>query len=148
MARKDFFRDTWIRYLGYANEVGEAFRPLIERRFVNYSYGLAFGYVLADTTDKALQKFWHDGRLTKVLWATGDALIWQSLASIIIPGIVINRIVAYSNVGLKKYAPKIPRRQRLWMTVGIGIMSIPIIVSPIDHSVHFLMNITYRQIFK
>ena len=23
---RDIFRDTWVRYFGYANEVGEAFR--------------------------------------------------------------------------------------------------------------------------
>ena len=39
--------------LGYANEVGEAFRALVNVKFVYASYGLASAYVLADTNDKA-----------------------------------------------------------------------------------------------
>lgn len=30
----DIFRDTWVRYLGYANEFGESFRPLFPRLVV------------------------------------------------------------------------------------------------------------------
>lgn len=28
----DVYRDTWVRYLGYANEVGESFRPSAGKR--------------------------------------------------------------------------------------------------------------------
>lgn len=49
----DIFRDTYVRYLGYSNEIGEAFRPLVSRTFVNSTYVLATGYVLADTYTKA-----------------------------------------------------------------------------------------------
>jgi fission process protein 1 len=41
--------------LGYANEVGEAFRPLIHVNWVRLSYGIASTYVLADTWDKSLK---------------------------------------------------------------------------------------------
>ena len=49
----DIYRDTPVRLLGYANEVGEAFRALVNVKFVYASYGLASAYVLADTNDKA-----------------------------------------------------------------------------------------------
>ncbi|VVC97830.1 unnamed protein product [Leptidea sinapis] len=52
MGEVDFFRDTWVRYLGYANEVGESFRPLIPVKVVRASYAVAFAYGLADTADK------------------------------------------------------------------------------------------------
>ena len=44
----DIWRDTPVRLLGYANEVGESFRYVFPRG-VAPSYVLAFGYVLADT---------------------------------------------------------------------------------------------------
>lgn len=49
----DIYRDTPVRLLGYANEVGEAFRALINVKYVYASYGVASAYVLADTFDKA-----------------------------------------------------------------------------------------------
>ena len=49
----DIYRDTPVRLLGYANEVGEAFRALVNVKLVHASYGLASAYVLADTYDKA-----------------------------------------------------------------------------------------------
>ncbi|ESO97543.1 hypothetical protein LOTGIDRAFT_60346, partial [Lottia gigantea] len=48
----DVFRDTWVRYLGYSNEVGEAFRSLVNVKLVYLSYGLASSYVLADSIHK------------------------------------------------------------------------------------------------
>ena len=48
----DIFRDTLLRYAGYANEVGEAFRALTPKVFVHGTYVVASAYVLADATDK------------------------------------------------------------------------------------------------
>eukprot|EP00232_Nephroselmis_pyriformis_P025181 CAMPEP_0182858056 /NCGR_PEP_ID=MMETSP0034_2-20130328/3437_1 /TAXON_ID=156128 /ORGANISM="Nephroselmis pyriformis, Strain CCMP717" /LENGTH=460 /DNA_ID=CAMNT_0024989399 /DNA_START=120 /DNA_END=1502 /DNA_ORIENTATION=- len=47
----DIWRDTPIRYLGYSNELGEAFRPLVGG-LANLTYIVAIGYVLADAFDK------------------------------------------------------------------------------------------------
>ena len=53
----DIYRDTPLRLLGYANEVGEAFRALVSVKFVIGTYGVASAYVLADTYDKASKVF-------------------------------------------------------------------------------------------
>ncbi|KHN71649.1 Mitochondrial fission process protein 1 [Toxocara canis] len=53
----DVYRDTPIRLLGYANEVGEAFRALVPVNLVRFSYVVAFGYVCADTADKSRKSF-------------------------------------------------------------------------------------------
>ena len=42
---------------GYANEVGESFRPLVPKLFVNLSYGVAISYVLAECVDKSVRAF-------------------------------------------------------------------------------------------
>ena len=49
----DLFRDTPVRYLGYANELGEAFRPILPK-FLVPSYFVSFGYVFADTFELTL----------------------------------------------------------------------------------------------
>lgn len=36
---------------------------------------------------------------------------------------------------------------RLWGATIIGLMAIPVIITPIDYSVDTFMNLTYRQIF-
>lgn len=46
-----------INIIGYANEIGEAFRPLVHRSVVMGSYGISSAYVLADTWDKALKAY-------------------------------------------------------------------------------------------
>ncbi|KAK3250780.1 hypothetical protein CYMTET_39856 [Cymbomonas tetramitiformis] len=48
----DLYRDTLLRYLGYSNECGEAFRPLVGNFWANMTYIIAVSYVLADAVDK------------------------------------------------------------------------------------------------
>lgn len=59
----DLFRETPVRYLGYTNELGEAFRPLISKVFVNFSYLVASAYVFADTFTKAKRIYEVSGLL-------------------------------------------------------------------------------------
>lgn len=54
---KDIYRESPLRYLGYSNELGESFRPLIKKWMVNASYGVAIAYVLADAQDKSRQAY-------------------------------------------------------------------------------------------
>ncbi len=73
----DIWRDTPVRLLGYANEVGESFRYVVPRGVVP-SYMLAFGYVFADTQDKAWKQYVKDQKqITRTLAvSTLDCLIW------------------------------------------------------------------------
>lgn len=147
-AEKDIYRDTPVRLLGYANEVGESFRALVHVNIVRLSYGVASAYVVADAVDKVK-------RADKVkcadldmhrhkLYATAvDTLLWQALASVIVPGFTINRVCALSLFLLRKYS-SLGLATRKWTTTGIGLGCIPFIVSPIDHSIHKLMDFTVR----
>lgn len=145
---KDIFRDSPLRLLGYANEVGESFRSLIHVKWVNLSYGIASAYVVADTIDKS-QKTYKipcdnaQQRRRNVMVAAADTLVWQSFASVIIPGFTINRICAASLLILKK-TTKLPSTTRKWITTAIGLSSIPFIVKPIDHMVDYAMDRTFR----
>jgi len=102
--QQDLWRDSLVRYLGYANELGESFRPIVPGLVVP-SYLVAFGYVLGDTLDKAGKahaKAVADGlsarkKTAVVADATFDTLAWQTMASVVIPGFTINRVVRSEN---------------------------------------------------
>ena len=55
MFQVDLYRDTPVRYLGYANECGEAFRPLVPEIAVLATYGIAIAYVTADAISKGIK---------------------------------------------------------------------------------------------
>ncbi|XP_072033930.1 mitochondrial fission process protein 1-like [Amphiura filiformis] len=144
----DIFRDTLLRYLGYANEVGESFRALVPGSVVLGSYVVASSYVVADATSKGYQAskvdWGEDSTSKKVVHAVGDTLIWQGLASVAIPGFTINRICKLSHYVLANTS-SLPLPVRKWTTTAIGLASIPFIVKPIDRSVDYAMNNTLRR---
>ncbi|OWF40402.1 mitochondrial fission process protein 1-like [Mizuhopecten yessoensis] len=145
----DIFRDTPVRYLGYANEVGESFRAQIHVNAVRFSYAIASGYVVADAVHKGKEaslKTWkNEGqKSSQVRWAIFDTLMWQGLASVAIPGFTINRICALSAYALKKNS-QLPGKTRKWITTIIGLACIPFIIKPIDLSVDALMENTVRK---
>ncbi|XP_030568527.1 mitochondrial fission process protein 1 [Drosophila novamexicana] len=140
----DIYRHTFIRYMGYSNEVGEAFRPLVPKSFVAASYGMAIGYVCTDTFDKALRHQMAGGTDREMLLMGADVFTWQMLASVLIPGLTINRITAISRSLLKK-SPSIVLKT---LPTIIGLASIPLIVHPIDHMVDRLMDATYRKMVR
>lgn len=134
---------------GYANEVGEAFRSMVHVNVVRLSYVVASSYVVADAVHKgqeASQKTYdkkHDKR-NRVGIAVLDTFIWQGLASVAIPGFTINRICAFSGFLLQRSTRwSLPVRR--WTTTFIGLACIPFIIKPIDRSVDFLMENSFRK---
>lgn len=143
----DIYRDTPLRLLGYANEVGEAFRALVSVSFVRATYGVASAYVLADTYDKGVKMSKVPEAKTKeVAVAAVDTLLWQAFASVIVPGFTINRICAASLIGLGRALPGVADTARKWAVTAIGLGVIPFIVHPIDSGVHIVMDNTTRKI--
>ncbi|KAH8318392.1 hypothetical protein KR074_003234, partial [Drosophila pseudoananassae] len=138
----NIFRLTSLRLIkGYSNEIGEAFRPLVSKSLVAASYGMAIGYVCTDTFDKSLRLRMNGAPTREVLVKGGDVFSWQMLASVTIPGLVINRITWATRLAMRR-APV-----ALLKTVPtlVGLASIPLIVHPIDNLVDRVMDATYRQ---
>lgn len=145
------FRDSLLRYLGYANEVGESFRYQFPKLVVP-SYVVAFGYCFADaatsgnaTYNKSLAAGSNTASLDALV-TTFDCLIWQSLASVTIPGATINAIVRASRFSVARSPLALPVTIATWTPTAVGLGSIPLIIQPIDQGVHILMDATYRQI--
>jgi mitochondrial fission process protein 1 len=170
------FRDTPVRYLGYANEIGESFRYQYPK-YVVPSYIVAFGYCLADAISTGYHSYnstklnpssqlnntiegqnssnssrQQEQQLRRAVIATLDTLLWQTLASVMIPGYVIHTIVKVTKYSISpSVVPKqikVPLMVVTWLPTAIGLGAIPFIVHPIDHSVDYILNNTTRTFFK
>jgi fission process protein 1 len=149
------FRDSLCRYLGYANEVGESFRYQFPG-LVRPSYVVAFGYCCADavstgwTVYNKIDNSEHvgsalDARNHNTLHATVDTLLWQSLASVMLPGATINMVVKASRLIVQKSPLAVPVLVSQWLPTAMGLGSIPLIVQPIDNGVDYILDRSTRQ---
>ncbi|XP_044764193.1 mitochondrial fission process protein 1 [Coccinella septempunctata] len=145
----DIYKDTPLRLLGYANEVGESFRHIIGRKWVNFSYGIATLYVIADTIDKTWKSYEKNKEdpkcFKKVTFQCVDTLTWQMLASVVIPGYTINRICALSTYLINK-SNLVSKNACRIIVPGIALASIPFIIKPIDHGTDYLLDNSLRKI--
>eukprot|EP00466_Bigelowiella_natans_P017652 jgi/Bigna1/141176/aug1.61_g15884 len=168
------------RYLGYANELGEAFRPLVSTTFVRGTYGVSTAYVLADTYDKVqrckkvlrrkvveidtlifiasnpkadklcvrdIQRKSSPAvtsrfQTAEMVEAGTDTLLWQGLASVIVPGFTIHQIVHWTSRSLRVI--KAPKSAVTIIPTAAGLGAIPFIVHPIDEAIHWLGDNTWR----
>mmetsp|Transcript_19050 Transcript_19050/g.26186 ORF Transcript_19050/g.26186 Transcript_19050/m.26186 type:complete len:164 (+) Transcript_19050:89-580(+) len=142
----DLWRDTPIRFVGYANEVGEAFRSVYPK-YLRLSYIVAFGYVGCDAADKIYRAI-NDGASNETTIKIGaDVLIWQTFASVIIPGKTIHLIASATNYSVNKLRifSHLPFAIRKWAPTAVGLVSIPLIIHPIDTFVTNTMDQTVRK---
>ena len=143
---RDIWRETPLRFLGYTNEVGESFGVLYPK-YVRPSYGVAFTYVACDTADKTLASIQEGDTPINVFRIGSDALIWQTLASVLIPGKVIN-IAANEAANLLNsttVTKRLPPKVKKWTPTIIGLTLIPLIIQPIDHLVDVFMDNSIRM---
>ncbi|GFH61045.1 hypothetical protein CTEN210_17521 [Chaetoceros tenuissimus] len=154
------FRDSLLRFMGYANEVGESFRYQFPK-LVAPTYVLAFGYCAADSLNAGYTKWNEDDSKRKInnqslvskeyeiAYAVGDTLLWQCFASVLIPGGIINVIVRASRFAIARPAlGGLPSGIKKWSPTAVGLGSIPFIVHPIDTFVDMVMDETTRKWFK
>lgn len=181
----DPLRDGPLRYLGYSNELGEAFSAWLFPGGVPLSYAVAVSYVLFDTWDKytrtlvdaeekidisACAKSVNKAKLVSIIgFERGiDTLVWQLLASVIIPGYTIHTIVGLSSDTLEhtlnvnpevlntawiastlSLSPEIVRHfAEKSLPTFLGLLTIPFIVHPIDSAVHGVLNVTLRPLLR
>jgi len=163
----DIYRDTPLRYMGYMNEVGEAFRPVIPVTGVYLGYVVAIVYVFADAISKARkapkisEPLFKAAGMTKSpsscsIPALVDVLSFQLLASVIIPGFTINRWVAFCELVIEKMefavegsaAYDFPFNDLIveWGATAGGLLLIPLIIKPIDFLVEQFLDRTLRTV--
>ena len=168
----DIYRDSLLRYAGYLNEIGEAFRPLIPSFIVGLSYIAALTYVFADGISKGIaagkltpstpepEQSFYNSNLGCTLAASADTLSFQLLASIAFPGYIINRWVtlcgylthekmdftALSDLSGGAFTPD---QLADTFPTAMGLALIPIIVKPLDALTEKILdNITRPWLYR
>jgi len=151
------FRDSLLRYLGYANEVGESFRYQFPK-LVRPSYVVAFGYCGMDALSTGY-RVWNQQQQSPtttpskpnkqqqaIVAETFDTLVWQSLASVMIPGAIINILVKASRRAVSRSPITLPVILSKWLPTSVGLGSIPLIIHPIDNAVDYAMDNSIRMV--
>ena len=137
----DPYRETSLRYMGYANELGEAFTSYLPEWGLPASYCVAASYVMFDTIDKGQKAFdaaEEEEKITDTLRISMETLTWQMLASVFWPGSIIRVIVnmaAHMSGDDHQYLPTL-----------VGLAAIPLIVKPIDTTVDKLMETSISKV--
>jgi len=152
----DIYRDSALRYMGYANECGEAFVAWLPVWGVPATYGVAATYVLADTVDKGLKRWKKaegaDDRLNQAVAVAMETVTWQMLASVFWPGSFIRVVVASTNLAIAKadlsafdaLAAQGIDVERILPTL-FGLAAIPFIVKPIDTTVDTAAEMSFAK---
>ncbi|KAK4878290.1 hypothetical protein RN001_010796 [Aquatica leii] len=132
-----------LRYLGYASQLGEIFRYVIGHKMVGHAYSVAIAYVIAETLIKSKQEYKQQKvrNYGRVLFVGMDTFLWHAFASIILPGIVLQRTSSFFYNRLFM----VPNPVRGLTVAGLGIMTIPVIVRPIDDFVDGVLDVMLRK---
>ena len=132
--------------MGYANECGEAFRPIVPVIFVILSYVAAISYVLADTVDKGKKGADAPGAnsIARAVLGSVDTFVWQMLASVVFPSFIINRLVTLI-VTLQATVDLPEALQADWIATVLGLVAIPPSVSPARHADPLILNGLLRK---
>lgn len=149
----DLYRDTAVRYFGYANEVGEAFRPLVPAPLVTFSYLVAFCYIAADSYSqgaKVVDPSSGGGWKKPSVLASIDSLLFQFMASVIFPSFTINRWVTFFGTVLSELPEEqfsnVSTEVLQYLPTATGLILIPIICAPLDVLTHRLLDNSFRSV--
>ena len=136
----NIFRDSLLRYMGYANELGESFRYQFPKLIIP-SYVVAFSYCATDAFVTG-SKFFEQSKIKSIV-TFSDVLLWHTLASVFIPGGVINLAVKGARLALAgNLAGKMS-----YVPTAVGLGCIPFIIHPIDHGVNTLFDEVIRPVY-
>ena len=138
----DPYRESSLRYMGYANELGEAFTSYLPEWGLPASYCVAAAYVMFDTIDKGEKAYnaaEEEDKMMDTVRISTETFTWQMLASVFWPGSIIRVIVnmaatmiSNNNLDNNHFVHFLPTL--------IGLSAIPMIVKPIDTTVDKIME--------
>jgi mitochondrial fission process protein 1 len=137
----DPYRETSLRYMGYANELGEAFTTYLPDWGLPASYCVAASYVMFDTIDKGQKAYdaaEEEDKIIDTLRISTETLTWQMLASVFWPGSIIRVIV--------NMAAHMAGNDHQFLPTLVGLAAIPLIIKPIDTTVDKLMETSISKV--
>ncbi|CAE8693995.1 unnamed protein product, partial [Polarella glacialis] len=90
------------RYLAFTSDVGEAFRPTVPGWLVNASYGLSVAYIGGTIAEVGLKANWEGRPRTEIQALIAQEAVFQGLASLALPFLLIHTSVHRTAVVLKR----------------------------------------------
>ena len=117
--------------------------------FVILSYVAAISYVLADTVDKGKKGADAPGAnsIARAVLGSVDTFVWQMLASVVFPSFIINRLVTLI-VTLQATVDLPEALQADWIATVLGLVAIPLLITPLDTLTHWILNGSLRKVNK
>ena len=82
------------RMIAYTSDLGESFRPVMPRSLVRMAYGITWVYVGVDVAFNTAEEHVKGSPPLTVLRTAVHALTFQSIASVLVPSIVIHQVGA------------------------------------------------------
>ena len=138
----DPYRESSLRYMGYANELGEAFTSYLPEWGLPASYCVAAAYVMFDTIDKGEKAYnaaEEEDKMMDTVRISTETFTWQMLASVFWPGSIIRVIVNMAATMISNNDLDNNHFVHFLPTL-IGLSAIPMIVKPIDTTVDKIME--------
>ena len=108
--------------------------------FLNF---VTISFIAYDTYEK-VDSVKHKGKKYMTLVAI-DNLIFHYLASYIIPGFLINFILKSSKSLVNRLLPARYTNYSIYLGIGITLVSIPLMIKPIDQITGLILDNTYRE---
>jgi len=155
----NFLHNGLYRYIGFVNDAGEAFEPLIGHKGVQASYKVVALYTLTDmflSGFRAFNRTKHQtGDESKSLFEgvakAVDTFLFQMMASYYVLPWIIGQIRVQSGklLGHKKLANTLVQKNaflKKYTPVAIAMAAIPILVHPIDKAFEKILDWTYRPL--
>ena len=82
-----------VRYTAYTSDVGEAFRPVVDARYVRAGYAISWTYVISDVL---FQIKWAKEKNQDFVRAGLHAATFQTFGSMVFPAMIIHTVVHQS----------------------------------------------------
>jgi len=131
-----------LRYTAYTSDVGESFRPIIPPKLVTFTYALSWAYVIVDVAIEGIKSYRRKLPRNEILGVVTERSIFQSLASMIFPAMIIHTQV--------KIFQKILKRVGLfqkWGPTVAGLAIVPFLPYVLDHPVESALHWCKVKIF-
>ena len=133
----DVFKHSNLRYIGYSNEFGEAFRNVVPKKVVYASWVVECLYFFSDVAHKSYLSFYRletenkKDQFLGVFHSSSHTILWQFFASVTLPALIINRIVKFSKIMVQKRTNNISRIKSIPTFIGLSCIPImPYVVDP------------------
>lgn len=140
-----------FRYLAFTSDFGEALRPVVHKRIVTATYGVAFAYCFADVAWEAYKtndchtnpdskyRKGDDGKKYMDMTVTQcvvERSTFQAFASLALPALIIHQTVHFAKVGFQKLG-----RFTKWGPSIVGLSIIPLLPvyldEPVEHAIEY-----------